>query len=490
LLEFNSIPLDIRVPGSYVEFDNSMANTALPAQLHRVLLFGQRKASGTIAAGVPTRIYASANSGTLFGRGSMLDRMIQLARGVSTQTELWAIAQDDLMAGTAATGAVTFTGTATAAGTLPLYVAGTQVPVGVTVGMTAAQLAAACVAALAALPDLPLVAAIDATLTSKVDLTCAWKGLTGNDIDLRTYYYHGDAIPAGITVAITPMAGGAGNPTLTASIASLGDVWFHSWAVPYTDGVSVAAVQTELNRRNGPTVQLRGRSYSFVRDTVGNLGTLGSSYNNQLLTFLGMAKLPTPTYEATAVLAMTVGTYAPIDPARPLGTLPLPGVMAPAIGDRFIQDDRESLLHQGISTAIVDDGGNVLIERLITTFQTSPAGLPDTSYLDVETVLTLFYLDFWLRQRIATKWPRFKLAPDGNKLPRGQRITSPKLIGLDLIAGANDLVDAGLITSLDDFKANLITEISASDKDRVNCLFPPTLVNRFLVFGAQIQFRL
>ncbi|HEV2675276.1 MAG TPA: phage tail sheath subtilisin-like domain-containing protein [Aliidongia sp.] len=490
MLEFNSIPLSLRVPGSYIEFDNSMANTPLPAQLHRVLLFGQRKTAGTVAAGVATRIYASDDSATLFGRGSMLDRMIQIARSVSTNTELWAIAQDDLQAGTAATGSVSFAGPATVAGTLPFYIAGTQVETGVTAGMTAAQLATAFAAAVNAQPDLPVTAAVDATTTSKVNLTCVWKGLTGNDIDLRSLYYRGDVIPTGITPTIVAMAGGAGNPSLTASIAGLGDVWFHSWAVPYTDGASIAAVQAELNRRNSPTVQLRGRSYSFVRDTVGNLGTLGSSYNNQFLTFLGMAKLPSPTWEATASLTMTVGTFAPIDPARPLGTLPLPGVLAPVIGDRFVQDDRESLLHQGISTAIVDDGGNVLIERLITTYQTTPAGLPDTSYLDVETVLTLFYLDFWLRQRIATKWPRFKLAPDGNKLPVGQAITSPRLIKLDLIAGANTLVDAGLITSLDDFKASIITEISASDPDRVNCLFPPTLVNRFLVFGAQIQFRL
>jgi phage tail sheath gpL-like len=488
VLEFNSIPLDVRVPGGYIEFDNSMANTALPAQLHRVLLFGQRKTSGTIAAGVPTRVYAATNSGVLFGRGSMLDRMIQAARGVSAQTELWAVAQDDLVGGTAATGSVTFAADAVIAGTLPFYVVSSQVQVGVTTGMTAADLATAFAEAVNDLPDLPVTAAVDATTAGKVNLTCTWKGLSGNDIDLRTIYYRGDVIPTGVTVTIVPMGGGGGNPSLTASISGLGDVWYHSWANPYTDGASVAAIEAELTRRFGPSVQQRARSYSFVRSTLGALGTLGSSYNDQLLTFLGMAGLPSPTWEATATLAMTVGTYSPIDPPRPLSTLPLPGVLAPSQADRFMEEDREALLHQGISTAIVDDNGNVVIERLITTYQTNGSGLVDISYLNVETMMTLFYLDFWLRQRIATKWPRYKLSPDLTP-PKGANVTSPALIKADLVAGAGDLVAAGIISSIADFKANLIVEISATDPTRVNCLCPPTIVMPFFIFAGQIQFR-
>ena len=80
------------------------------------------------------------------------------------------------------------------------------------------------------------------------------------------------------------------------------------------------------------------------------------------------------------------------DPARPRQTLALPGVLPPAPAERFTREERNLLLFDGISTLYADAGDVVRIERLITSYQESPTGEADISYLDIETVRTLAYL--------------------------------------------------------------------------------------------------
>ena len=89
------------------------------------------------------------------------------------------------------------------------------------------------------------------------------------------------------------------------------------------------------------------------------------------------------------------------------------------------------MLHDGISTHTVDPGGNVLLERPITTYQLNAAGFPDTSYLDVTTIATLAYLRYTLRARIAQKYPRHKLADDGIAIAPGQAIVTPKTLSAE-----------------------------------------------------------
>src|SRR3546814_16230396 len=86
------------------------------------------------------------------------------------------------------------------------------------------------------------------------------------------------------------------------------------------------------------------------------------------------------------------------------------------------------LLFDGISTFRVDAGGVVVIERTITTYKTNTFGAADPSYLDVETLKTLTFLRFDLRNLIALRFPRHKLANDGTAFARGQAVVTPKVI--------------------------------------------------------------
>ncbi len=488
MISFNAIPIDIRTPGQYIEFDNSRALRGLPAVAHRILVIGNKLAAGIAATGVPTQILSTAQADTAFGRGSQLAEMLRALKAVNRTTECVAIALDDLPAGVAALGAVAIGGTATANGTLALYIGGQRVSVGVAAGAAANTIATSVAAAINAIDTLAVTAAVDGVDENKVNLTARHAGLFGNDIDLRVNYQLDDALPAGVTATFTAMASGAGNPDIAAAIAAMADTQYHTVISGYTDATNLAALETELARRWGPLVQQEGQAFAAAGGSFGTLTTLGESRNSPHLSIVGAGKSPSPPWAWAAVLG-AIDALEP-DPARPRQTLALSGLLPPAPADRFDRDGRDLLLQSGIATTVTDSGGVVRIERLITTYQESPGGEADTSYLDIETMRTLAYLRATLRARIALRYPRHKLADDGTLFAPGQAVATPKLIRAEILHLFREWEAAGLVENFEQFDDELIVERNASDPNRVDALLPPDTVNQLRVFAGLIQFRL
>ena len=225
-ISFNEIPVNIRTPGQYIEIDNTKAVQGLPGQTRRLLVLGQRLAAGSVAAKTPTRILHPDQAADYFGRGSLLHSMLTALRAVNGTTEVWAVALDDNEAGAAAAGSVAFGGNVTVAGTLNLYLAGTRVQVGVAAAEAGNATATKVAAAINQHKDLPVTAAVNGSDNKKVDITARHKGETGNSIDVRVNYYQGQALPKGLTVEITKLAEGAGNPDVADAIAVIDDEQF------------------------------------------------------------------------------------------------------------------------------------------------------------------------------------------------------------------------------------------------------------------------
>lgn len=487
-VSFNQIPADVRVPLVYIEFDNSNAVRGTPAVMHRILVLGQRTSDGAVAAGVPVRITSADQAADAFGRGSMLAGMFAALKAANRYTETWAIALDDDAEGAAAAGAVTLAGSPSAAGTLSLYIAGQRVRLGVQAGASSATLATALAAAINAQADLPVVAAVDGVTPEKVNVTARHKGEAGNAIDLRLNHYQGETTPAGLAVTLTAFAGGSANPEIAAALAVMGDEWWHSVVMPYTDGANLTALEAELLTRWGPTRMIDGIAYTAFRGNHGATGTFGSGRNGPLITCMGTGLSPTPPWVWAAVYAGVAAASIAIDPARPLQTLPLPGILPPKLEDRWTLEERNLLLFDGISTFMVTNAGGVQIERAITTYQENAYGVADPSYLDVNTPATLSYIRYATRARITQKFPRHKLADDGTRFGAGQAIVTPRVIRAELLALFRELEEAGLVENFEQYKAELIVERNANDRNRVDVLSPPDLVNQFRIFAAQIQF--
>ena len=206
-IPFKNIPSNLRVPLFYAELDNSKANTS--AQTQRALLIGQKLSSGTFTANVPSICSSQSDGRTAAGPGSILAGMIDAYRDRDPSGEMWVLPLVDDVTAVQATGSITFTGPTTALGTLPLYIAGRTVSPIIASGQTAAQVATTVAAAINATSGLPVTAAVDGAVASKVNLTARNGGECGNDIDIR-FAFKGpasqEAMPAGLAASVAPMA--------------------------------------------------------------------------------------------------------------------------------------------------------------------------------------------------------------------------------------------------------------------------------------------
>lgn len=482
-----TIPTNLRAPILAVGFDSSRAFQGPALLEYQSLLIGGRTTGGTVAELIISRITSADEAGEKFGVGSQLHNMAERWFQNNKFTPTYMVALDDDVAGVPATGTVTFTGTATAAGTIYLYVGGRRITAAVAVDDAAADVAttvAAAVTAATSLPVLPTPAAGVVTLDAKND------GEPGNDIDVRLNYNEGEELPAGITAAIVAMASGATNPDIQSVIDILGDAWYNIIVAPYVDATNLTAIETELADRFGATEMIDGVYFAAKDDTLGNLATFGNGRNSPHVEAAEATDVISTPYELAAAIAGQVAAEGAADPARPFQTLALQGIVPAPITERFTYTERNSLLFDGIATVQVDQAGVVRIERCITMYQLNDASAADIAYLNVNTLLTLMYIRYDWRAHILTKYPRAKLADDGVRAAPGQSIMTPKIGKAEALAKFRQWEELGLVENFDQFKNDLTCVRSSTDPDRLEWVLPPDLVNQFRVGGSVIQFLL
>ncbi|WP_322080167.1 phage tail sheath subtilisin-like domain-containing protein [Burkholderia cenocepacia] len=487
---FKQIPQNIRTPLFFAEIDNSRANTAVTNQ--RALLIGPMTTGGA-TANIPLLSAGTGDANVQFGANSVLALMTAAYRQNDQFGEVWCLPVADAGGAVAATGSIAFTAAPTANGVISLYVADQLVSVPVTQGMTTAQIATAVAAAINLIPAMPATAA---AATNTVTLTADNKGLVGNDIDIRFNKQGaagGEILPAGLTATITAMTGGATNPSLTTALGNLLDMPFDFIACAFTDTTSMDAIKAFLNDSTGRwswQQQVFGHAFYAYRGTWGSLTTFGTARNNQHETVMGFNDSPTPSWQWAAATAAVTAVSVRADPGIPMQTVALTGISAPPLQSRFNLSQRNTLLYDGISTFTVADDGTVAIENLITTYQTNAFGQPDNSYLEIETMFLLAYVLRRLRTLVTSKYARVKLAADGTRFAPGSAIVTPKIIKADQIAEYRQMEYEGYVQGSDIFAQALIVEQNASNPNRVDVLWPGTLINQLRIFALLAQFRL
>ncbi len=489
-VSFNTIPSGIRVPLFYAEMDNSAAAT--PTTQTASLLIGQMLEGGKAVAGTPVYVSTPAMAKELFGRGSMIARMVEAYRKVDSFGQLVVIPVAD-GSGTAATGKVTCTGTAAEAGTISLYIGSDRVQVAVTEKMTAENAAKAIADAIALNKDLPVTAQAS---TGAVTLTAKNKGTLGNDIVIAVNLrgaINGEKDVMGLGVEIEKMSKGATDPDLSVAIDAMGDEQYDFIGMPYCEAATLDKLAEKMNDTSGrwsPFQMIFGHVYSAKRGDINTLTTFGKNRNNQHETVVGVEpSLPTHTAEVLAAYVARTAVFISADPARPTQTGVLTGVMASPAGSRFVQNERQTLLENGIAT-LTTTVGSVMIERAITTYQKNAYGDADASYLDSETLHTSAYVLRQMKSIITSKYGRHKLANDGTRFGAGQAIVTPSVIRGELIALYRRLELEGIVENADLFKKYLIVERNINNPNRLDVLFPPDYVNQLRIFAVLNQFRL
>lgn len=491
-VSFGSIPPNLRVPLFWAEFDASQAGYLQTVQ--QACLLGYKN---TDAPAEPERPYLIAGPDqaiALFGRGSMLADMVQTYRNADGVGVLYCIAVPGPTGGASGTATVTFTGTPTASGIVAVYVGDRRYPLAVSPQSTPTTLAAALAAGMAADPWAPAAAVAAAgvvTLTANHAGSYAAGLQVG--INLRGIVA-GEWTPAGLTAEATAFTGGAGDPDVTKSLAALADTEYDYVGVPWNDPATLDAIQLAFGEASGRwawNIMLYGHAFSARPGTAQELVTFGQTRNDPHVSILGYpATAASPPWRYTAAFTAQAAIGLRADPARPLQTLPLVGLMFAPPGLRFTVSERQAMLFAGIATCTAAVDGVPHIERAATTYQRNQYGQADPSWLDVQTPATLQFIVRTLRNAITTKFPRHKLANDGTRFGPGQAVATPGIIRDELIAQYRLLESQGLCENMPAFKKFLIVERALDDPNRVNVLLPPDLVNQLRILAMLVQFRL
>lgn len=447
------------VPGTYMRFQPG-APAGLSAQEHRALIIGLRLSTGTVAAETVVQALSASEAEGYHGIGSPLAMMVAAFKRHNPLVHVDSIGIAEDAGGTAATGTLTFAGTATSSGTIALYVGGRRVLVGVAKGDAAADVAAAAEDALALDPRLP---ATGATVAAVCTLTAVAKGAWGNDIDLRVNYYAADrtAAPAGITV--TPsgstLSGGATDPTIAAALAALpSSVRYDTIVCMFYDATSLTALEDELADRAGSIRGIPGQAFVALCKNYATTQALGDSRNSESLTIIGPGTCPATAWEIAASVAGIDSAVTDLN--APRKGLAIVGLLPPSEAEAFDRETRNLLLIDGVSTITVE-AGRMILERVITTRQTT-AGAPDPSYRDIGTRRVLNYWRADLATWSAIRFAAHKLGEDADltTVNPGVKLATPAIIAGAIVERYRLHAGAAYVGNVAGFEEALLVSLS------------------------------
>lgn len=499
-ISFNNIPNTVRTPNVYAEIDNSRALKGLAANPHKVLILGQRMTTGTAPADAVIAITKAGLADGYFGVGSLLARMCNVFKSANPNTEVYALPLSTAAGGVRASATINFSAaldgaTASGIGYYYLLVNGVRCTVEITSGMSGVAIASAAVDVLSARTQST---GCNASHTlGNLFISCCESGSHGNYIPIMHNYYTGESFPGTFskvvnpsTVTIVSMADGTGDPSLAGAWAVIDGVQYQHIVNPYDLVANITSLETELADRFKPLLDEQGIAYMCYKNSAANLTTLGNARNSPHVCAMGEYNAPQSPAEWAAAIAAVCSQYLNNDPARPIQFLSLKNILPPLEADRFSRAERDTLLYDGISTFIVDSGGNVCIERMVTTYQKNALGIADASYLNIETMATLMEIRYQYKNRMVNRFiiPRFKLADDTFPVQPGSYVATPKTVKQEIVALFTELQEKGLIENLKDFITNLVIERDSTDRDRINVLMAPDLVNQFRLLAGLIQF--
>jgi phage tail sheath gpL-like len=496
-IQFVEIPYTWKVPGNYMEVKPAINdNAVLPFPAQGLVVGMMDAASSTVSAapGQPYQINSGAQADGLFGYGSVASKMVRRWLDANPYTPLDAVGIAPVTGNTAATGTVTFTGAATAAGTQAFYFGGVRVPVQVSVGDTAAIIAANLNAAVvqqntvAGYTRLPSLSSTYTAAASLVTFTADHIGTLGNQIDIRINAQPGDVTPTGITIAIAAMSGGAGDPTTTVSSALAGlSKWYTDVAFAWTDVTNTATLAAWLTARYGAMQKLDCQGYVSTSGTYGTLLTYAP--NCQFLSVLPVQNPLSPSWETAASFAAACCFSTAQAPALQMKTVPLPKIKAPAGADVFSSTENEALLLAGFSTYFTDITGTVYLQRVATSYRIDLDGAPNYAWFDLQSTKVPTRVRYDWNNFIGLKWPRNGLAADGTLAAQfAPNVVTPRRLMSSWASRCAVYEKNGWIqNSVNTAKASSFT-IDPNDGNRVNSRQQIQVLGNFIVLAGSLEF--
>ena len=445
------------------------------------LLVGRAASDATAAENELTRVISVADADERFGSGSPLSRMAAAFFRNNSGGLLWALPQI-AAAGTPATwehtvGAAAYT-------SARLTVDDQAVNVSFTANDdNAEKRAAAIVSAVNKAVNLPLTAA-----NAGADLTFTHKANTSSNNAVKLTATTAAAANASLeldftqgTGEIAPNAGAVGDEPFEQFI-------FESTDAKYTGGGGFQeSVLTPRWQYDGDA--LYGHAiYAVTGSSVNTIVAAAANRNDSHETIIGV-NTPTNAAEVAAAVAAVAARELDADVNRPLRTVQVYGIAAPAAGKSFSVQEQDVLLNNKVATLKIDAFGGVFIERLVTTYNRDANDNVSLRYLDYEKMATLAYFFRDIKTFAEAKYSRAKITPELPAVINDSHLHSPASIKTDIVARYAELAERGIVEDVDGFAEAITVEIDPNDDTRVNIVLPVSVVNglRIVAVKAEVQ---
>lgn len=497
MVAFTKIPADVRTPLLHQEQDNTAAQQSAPS--FSVVVIAGVLPSGTAVEGDLNIVTSPGQAELLGGFGSQFEKMAEVHLENNTTVALKMLAVAEPVGGSAGTKDVTITGALTADGNLSLYIGGERLQVAVVLASpTPTDVAAAVVAALGidestAVTLKSKFPVIASNVAGVITFDARQKGEEFNDIDIAVNLA-GESLPPGIGVTgLGRLTTGTGNPDITTALATILDEEFNQLVTGYTDLTNLDALRDFFNDDTGrwsDGQQLYGHGFSLQNKVFNDSITFGQTRNDQHFSNGTLKDSPTPAYIIASATVGQIAASVAVNPALPFQTLIVRGVLPPASADRFSRPERELLLKDGIFTYTVSPGGQLQIERIITSYREDSFGNNDLSYLNYNTLAITEFLMKDIKALIEGKFGR-KILVDALSLgANNANVVTTNTIRAELIARYEQLeTTTAMVDNVSAFGKLLQVERNATDNDRVDVLYTPGLSGALRILALRNQFR-
>lgn len=380
-----------KVPGFYGETKYAQSAVKFGSAPLKVLCCGLRSSSGDLVYDQEVRrILDKTAADTAAGAGSELARQLYAAldecRGMDGY-ELYACAPTPAGGAVAATVVATLSGTATAAGTIKLWIGGdngdgggvgTPIEVNIPNTTTANDASTAINTEIAKHTRIP---ATSGVVAPAVTLTAKCAGIRGNQLTVYVDFSGapgltvvlsgaGTALSGTTTVVGRTFGGGTGTETLTAMLAALYPLRFNFIAPAQNDATSLAAWEAQADLKAGP---LEGKMEHLCVASSGNFAAVTSlaqtTLNNQRFNMQWLESSEVEPSMLAAAFACLRGALEGTTPNKAYDDRKL-RVARP---QRFSTDwcstytEKQAALDVGVTPLETRPDGSVYIVRAITT---------------------------------------------------------------------------------------------------------------------------
>lgn len=294
--------------------------------------------------------------------------------------------------------------------------------------------------------------------------TSAWKGESANDLVLELI---GDSL--GVAFAIVQPTGGSGNPSVTAALAQMGNVWetFVLNGANIEDEDTLDAIQTFGEGRWGETVRkpfvcFTGNTATLEADAVViPSGRKDDRINGQLV---APGSVNLPCVVAARQLAR-IAKLANNNPPTDYGALKATGIVPGTDGVQWDYPTRDLAVKAGSSTVEVVDGV-VQLSDVVTFYH--PTGEEPPAYRYVVDIVKLQNIFFNVDLKFAQpEWAGAPLLPDEQPTinPNARK---PKSAKTELAGVIDALGDQAILSDPATAKKTITAGINASNPKRLD----------------------